>query len=63
MFKRLIKVIIFLISFDQDVSTQSVVEVLHRKIVRGQEELCNTLYDLRMGTIEEGVKCETCSMN
>ena len=60
MFKRLI---IFSISFDQDVFSQSVVEVLHRKIPRGQEELCNTLYDLRMGTIEEGVKCETCSMN
>ena len=39
------------------------VEVLHGKIPRGQEELCNTLYDLRMGTIEKGVKCETCSMD
>ena len=37
------------------------VEVLHGKIPRGQEELCNTLCDLRMGTI--GVKCETCSID
>ena len=41
----------------------SVVEVFHGKIPRGQEELCNTLYDLRMGTIEKGAKCETCSMD
>ena len=61
MFKRLIKVIEFSISSDQDVLSQSVVEVLHGKIPRGQEETCNTLYDLRMGTIEKGVKCETCS--
>ena len=39
------------------------VEVLHGKIPRGQEELYNTLYDLRMGTIEKGVKYETCSMD
>ena len=39
------------------------VEVLHGKIPRGQEEPCNTLYDLRMGTIEKAVKCETCSMD
>ena len=39
------------------------VEVLHGKIPQGQEELCNTLYDLRMGTIEKGVKCKTCSMD
>ena len=63
MFKRLIKVIEFSISSDQDVLSQSVVEVLHGKIPRGQEETCNTLYDLRMGTIEKGVKCETCSMD
>ena len=63
MFKRLIKVIDFSISSDQDVLSQSVVEVLHGKIPRGQEELCNTLYDLRVGTIEKGVKCETCSMD
>ena len=63
MFKRLIKAIKFLISSDQDVLSQSVVEVLHGKIPRGQEELCNTLYDLRMGTIEKGVKCEICSMD
>ena len=63
MFKRLIKAIEFSISSNQDVLSQSVVEVLHGKIPRGQEELCNTLYDLRMGTIEKGVKCETCSMD
>ena len=64
MFKRLIKAIEFSISSDQDVLNQSMVEVLHGKIPRGQqEELCNTLYNLRMGTIEKGVKCETCSMN
>ena len=63
MFKRLIKVLEFLISSDQDVLSQSVVEVFHGKIPRGQEKLCNTLYDLRMGTIEKGVKCETCSMD
>ena len=62
MFKRLIKAIEFSISSDQDVLSQSVVEVLHGKIPRGQEETCNTLYDLRMGTIEKGVKCETFSM-
>ena len=62
MFKRLIKVIEFSISSDQDVLSQSVVEVLHGKIPRRQEELYNTLYDLRIGTIEKGVKCETCSM-
>ena len=62
MFKRLIKAIEFSKSSDQDVLSQSMVEVLHGKIMRGQEELCNTLYDLRMGTIEKGVKCETCSM-
>ena len=56
MFKRLIKVLEFLISSDQDVLSQSVVEVFHGKIPRGQEKLCNTLYDLRMGTIEKGVK-------
>ena len=39
------------------------VEVLHGKIPQGQEELCNTLYDLRMETIEKGVKCDTCSMD
>ena len=43
--------------------SQSVVEVLHGKIPRGQEELYNTLYNLRIGTIEKGVKCETCSMD
>ena len=63
MFKRLIKVIKFSISSDQDVLSQSGVEVLHGRIPQGQEELCNTLYDLRMGTIEKGVKCETCSMD
>ena len=39
------------------------VKVLHRKIARGQDESCNNLYDLRMETIEKGVKCETCSMD
>ena len=63
MFKILIKAIEFSISSDQDVLSQSVVEVLHGKIPRGQEETCNTLYDLRMGTIEKSVKCETCSMD
>ena len=63
MFKRLIKAIKFSILSDQDVLSHSVVEVLHGKIPQGQEELCNTLYDLRMGTIEKGVKCETCSMD
>ena len=63
MFKSLIKVIEFSISSDQDVLSQSVVEVLHGKILRGQEKLCNTLYDLKMGTIGKGVKCETCSMD
>ena len=63
MFKRLIKAIEFSISSDQDVLSQSVVEVLHGKIPHGQEELCNTLYDLRMATIEKGVKCETCFMD
>ena len=63
MFKRLIKVIEFSISSDQDVLSQSVVGVLHGKIAWGQEELCNTLYDLRMGAIEKDVKCETCSMD
>ena len=63
MFKRLIRTIKFSISSDQDVLSQSVTEVLHGKIPRGQEELCNTLYDLRMGTIEKGVKCETCSID
>ena len=63
MFKRLIKAIEFSVSSDQEVLSQSVVGVLHGKITRGQEELCNTLYDLRMGTIEKGVKCETCSMD
>ena len=63
MFKSLIKAIEFSISSDQDVLSQSVVEVLHGKILWGQEELCNTLYDLRMGTIKKGVKCETCSMD
>ena len=61
MFKRLVKAIEFSISSNQDVLSQSVVEVLHGKIPRGQEEQCNTLYNLRMGTIEKGVKCETCS--
>ena len=61
--KRLIKSIEFSISSDQDVLSQSVVEVLHGKIPRGQEELCNTLYDFRMGTIEKGAKCESCSMD
>ena len=60
MFKRLIKAIEFLISSDQDVLSQSVVKVLHGKISPRQEELCNTLYHLRMGTIEKDVKCETC---
>ena len=59
MFKRLIKAIEFSISSNQDVLSQSVVEVLHGKKPRGQEELCNTLYNLRMGTIEKGVKYET----
>ena len=63
MFKRLIKEIKFSISSDQDLLSQSEVEVLHGKIPPGQEELHNTLYDLRMGTIETGVKCETCSMD
>ena len=53
----------FSISSGQDVPSQSVIEVLHGKIPRGLEELCNTLYDLRMGTIEKGVKCGTCSMD
>ena len=53
----------FPISSDQDVLSQSVVEVLHGKIPRGQKEPCNTLYDLRMRTIEKGVKYETCSMD
>ena len=63
MFKRLINPIKFSISSDQDVLSQSVVEVLHGKIPQGQEELCNTLYDIRMGTIKKGVECETCSMD
>ena len=63
MFERLIKIIEFSISSDQDVLSQCVVQVLHGKIPWGQEELCNTLYDLRIGTIEKGVKCETCSMD
>ena len=63
MFKRLINAIKFSISSDQDDLSQSVVEVLHGKMPREQEELCNTLYDLRMGTIEKGMKCETCSMD
>ena len=63
MFKRLIKAIKFSISFDQDVFSQSVVEMLRGKKPRGEEELCNTLYDLRKEIIEEGVKCETCSMD
>ena len=63
LFKRLIKAIDFSISSDQDVLSQSVVEVLHGKIPRRQEELCNTLYDLRMETTENGVKCETWSMD
>ena len=29
----------------------------------GEEELINTLYDLRIGTIEKGVKRETYSMD
>ena len=63
MFKRLIKAIEFSISSDQDVLSQSLVELLHGKIPRGLEELCNTLYDLRMRTAEKGVKCETRSMD
>ena len=63
MFQRLIKVIEFSISSDQDVLTQSVVEVFHGKIPWRQEELCNNLYDLRMGAIEKGVKCKTCSVD
>ena len=61
--KRVIKVIAFSISSDQDAFSQSVVEVLHGRIPQGQEKLCNTLYDLSMGTIEKDVKCETCSMD
>ena len=38
MFKRLMKTIKFSISSDQDVLSQSVVEVLHGKIPWGQEE-------------------------
>ena len=53
----------FSISSDQDVLSQSVVQVLRGKIPGYQEEPCNTLYDLRMGTIEKGVKCVTCSMD
>ena len=54
MFKRLIKAIEFSKSSNQDVLSQSVVEMLQWKIPRGQqEELCNTLYDLMMGTIEK----------
>ena len=63
MFKRLIKTIKFSISSDQDVLSHTVIEVLHGKIPRGEERQCNTLYDLRMGTIEKGVKCESCSMD
>ena len=63
MFKRLIKAIEFSKSSEQDILSQSMVEVLHGKTLRGQEELCNTLYDLRMETIEKGVTCETCSMD
>ena len=63
MFKRLVKAIEFSISSDQNVFSQSVVEVLHGKIPKVQEETCNTLHDLRMGTTEKGVKCETCSMD
>ena len=63
MFKRIIKAIEFSISSDQDVLSQSVVEVLHGKIPRGQKELCNILYNLSMGTIKKSVKCETSSMD
>ena len=63
MFKRLVKEIEFSISSEQDVFIQSVVEVLHGKLPWGQEELCSTLYNLRMGTMEKDVKCETCSMD
>ena len=63
LFKRLIKGIEFSISSDQDILNQSVVEVLHGKVTLGQEELCNTLYHLRMRTIEKGLKCKTCSMD
>ena len=63
MFKRLIKAIEFSILSDQDVLSESVVEALHGKIPRDQEELCNTLYNLRIGTIELGGKCGTCYMD
>ena len=64
MLKRLIKAIEFSKSSNQDVLSQSVVEMLQWKIPRGQQvELCKTLYDLMMGTIEKGAKCETCSMD
>ena len=63
MFKRLIKAIEFSISSDQDALSQSVVEVLHGKTPRGQKELCNILYDLRMRTIKKSVKCETSFMD
>ena len=63
MFKILIKVIELSILSDQDVLSESVVEALHGKIPRGQKELCNTLYNLRIGTIEIGGKCGTCYMD
>ena len=63
MFERLIKAIEFSISSDQDVFSQSLVEVLDRKIPWEQEELCKTVYDLRIGTIKKGVKRETSSMD
>lgn len=56
MLKRLIKMVEFSISSDQGAISQSVAEVLHGKIPRGREELCNTLYDLMMGTIENGLE-------
>ena len=39
------------------------VDLLDGNISQAHEELFNTLYDLRVGTIGKGVKCETCSMD
>ena len=64
MFKRQLKNIKFTFLSSEQIPEQSVVEVLHRKIPNmACDNLDNTLYNLKMGTIKKGRPCATCSLD
>ena len=67
MFRRQLKNIKFTFLSSEEILEQSVVEIMHGKIPSNASlpdyPLDGTLYDPKMGTIEKGKLCATCSMD